>query len=76
MDLDYQFWFCRYLLQTLVLPERLETLHVFNSFFFSKLAETDMSYKQGRAAFERVKKWTRKIDIFEKDYIFIPVNQR
>ncbi|KAB2091466.1 hypothetical protein ES319_A03G192900v1 [Gossypium barbadense] len=29
---------------------------------------------QLKAAFERVRKWTRKVDIFAKDYIFIPVN--
>jgi sentrin-specific protease 7 len=32
------------------------------------------SASDGRAAFLRVRKWTRKVDIFEKDYIFIPVN--
>ncbi|CAI8583458.1 unnamed protein product [Vicia faba] len=28
----------------------------------------------GRAAFQRVRKWTRKVNILEKDYIVIPVN--
>ncbi|KAJ1416411.1 Ulp1 protease family, C-terminal catalytic domain [Sesbania bispinosa] len=28
----------------------------------------------GKAAFLRVRKWTRKVNLFEKDYIFIPVN--
>ncbi|CAB4313554.1 unnamed protein product [Prunus armeniaca] len=32
------------------------------------------SVSDGRAAFQRVRKWTRKVDLFEKDYIFIPVN--
>ncbi|KAG0494945.1 hypothetical protein HPP92_005939 [Vanilla planifolia] len=51
--------------------------HFFNSFFFRKLADLDKdpgSISEGRAAFQRVRKWTRKVDIFEKDYIFIPVN--
>ncbi|KAE8669420.1 Bifunctional riboflavin biosynthesis protein RIBA 1 [Hibiscus syriacus] len=29
--------------------------------------------EQHRSAYQRVHKWTRKADIFEKDYIFIPV---
>ena len=68
--------FCRYLQQSKVPPTSLESLHFFNSFFFSKLAEADTSLAGGRAAFERVKKWTRKVNVFKKDYIFIPVNQR
>ncbi|XP_042434075.1 probable ubiquitin-like-specific protease 2B isoform X2 [Zingiber officinale] len=51
--------------------------HFFNSFFFRKLADLDKdrgSISEGRAAFLRVRKWTRKVNIFEKDYIFIPVN--
>lgn len=30
----------------------------------------------GAAAFQRVRKWTRKVDLFEKEFIFIPVNFR
>ncbi|KAJ4701455.1 putative Cysteine proteinases superfamily protein [Melia azedarach] len=51
--------------------------HFFNSFFFRKLADLDKdpsSISDGRAAFVRVRKWTRKVDLFGKDYIFIPVN--
>ncbi|KAK1417593.1 hypothetical protein QVD17_26723 [Tagetes erecta] len=54
-------------------------VHFFNSFFFRKLADFDE--KQSRSvdskeAFQRVHKWTKKVDIFQKDYIFIPVNFR
>ncbi|XP_058101281.1 uncharacterized protein LOC131245687 [Magnolia sinica] len=51
--------------------------HFFNCFFFRKLADLDNdpgSAKEGKAAFLRVRKWTRRVDIFLKDYIFIPVN--
>ncbi|XP_019417102.1 PREDICTED: probable ubiquitin-like-specific protease 2B isoform X1 [Lupinus angustifolius] len=51
--------------------------HFFNSFFFRKLADMDKnpsSASDGKAAFLRVRKWTRKVNLFEKDYIFIPVN--
>ncbi|KAI4339765.1 hypothetical protein MLD38_024672 [Melastoma candidum] len=58
-------------------PEDRSRFHFFNSFFFRKLADLDKdpsSISDGRAAFLRVRKWTRKINLFEKDYIFIPVN--
>ncbi|XP_042017396.1 probable ubiquitin-like-specific protease 2B isoform X2 [Salvia splendens] len=51
--------------------------HFFNSFFFRKLADMDKdpsSAFDGRAAFLRVRKWTRKVDLLEKDFILIPVN--
>ncbi|KAK7282889.1 hypothetical protein RIF29_11993 [Crotalaria pallida] len=51
--------------------------HFFNSFFFRKLADMDKnpsSASDGKAAFLRVRKWTRKVNLFKKDYIFIPVN--
>ncbi|XP_073013301.1 probable ubiquitin-like-specific protease 2B isoform X2 [Typha latifolia] len=54
-----------------------QRFHFFNSFFFRKLADLDKDSGKasgGRAAFLRVRKWTRKVNIFEKDYIFIPVN--
>lgn len=64
-------------LKTKIPPNERHRFHFFNSFFFRKLADLDMdpeSASEGRAAFLRVRKWTRKVNIFEKDYIFIPVN--
>ncbi|XP_074279431.1 uncharacterized protein LOC141604819 isoform X3 [Silene latifolia] len=57
--------------------ERRDNFHFFSCFFFRKLADLDKnpsSVFDGKAAFQRVQRWTRKINIFEKDYIFIPVN--
>lgn len=57
--------------------EERNRFHFFNSFFFRKLADPDkdpLDASKGKAAFQRVKKWTRKVNLFEKDYIFIPVN--
>lgn len=68
--------FCRYL-KNQIQAEEKHRFHFFNSFFFRKLADLDKdpsSISDGKAAFLRVRKWTRKVDIFGKDYIFIPVN--
>ncbi|GER47790.1 sentrin-specific protease [Striga asiatica] len=57
--------------------EARSRFHFFNSFFFRKLADMDKdpsSAFDGKAAFQRVRKWTRKINLLEKDFIFIPVN--
>ncbi|XP_031736907.1 probable ubiquitin-like-specific protease 2B isoform X1 [Cucumis sativus] len=58
-------------------PKEKHRFHFFNSFFFRKLADLDKdpsSASDGRAAFLRVRKWTRKVNLFDKDYIFIPIN--
>ncbi|XP_071710118.1 probable ubiquitin-like-specific protease 2B isoform X2 [Rutidosis leptorrhynchoides] len=58
-------------------PEERHRFHFFNSFFFRKLADPDkdqLDASQGRAAYQRVKKWTRKVNLFERDFVFIPVN--
>ncbi|XP_020551252.1 probable ubiquitin-like-specific protease 2A isoform X2 [Sesamum indicum] len=57
--------------------EMRHRFHFFNTFFFRKLADMDQDLSrawEGRDAFQRVRKWTRNVNIFEKDYVFIPVN--
>lgn len=64
-------------LENKIKPEEKHRFHFFNSFFFRKLADLDRDRRgagDGRASFRRVRKWTRKVNLFEKDYIFIPVN--
>ncbi|XP_031263904.1 probable ubiquitin-like-specific protease 2A isoform X2 [Pistacia vera] len=58
-------------------PEERHRFHFFNSFFFRKLAGLDKdpsSACEGKAAFQRVRKWTKNVNLYEKDYVFIPVN--
>ncbi|KAG4948315.1 hypothetical protein JHK86_041554 [Glycine max] len=69
-------FYIKYLKSKLPTDEQ-NRFHFFNSFFFRKLADLDKdssSACDGRAAFQCVRKWTRKVNLFEKDYIFIPVN--
>ncbi|KAL8188961.1 hypothetical protein R6Q57_029481 [Mikania cordata] len=54
-------------------------VHFFNSFFFRKLVDFDDNQSRSfdsKGAFQRVRKWTKKVNIFEKDYIFVPINFR
>ncbi|KAI7890022.1 uncharacterized protein EV154DRAFT_512686 [Mucor mucedo] len=46
--------------------EGFPSIHCFSSFFCSTLRD------QG---FAKVKRWTKRVDIFAKDLIFIPINQ-
>ncbi|CAM0949412.1 unnamed protein product [Alopecurus aequalis] len=69
-------FYIKYLSKRIKTSERCR-YHFFNSFFFRKLADLDKDQgraPEGRSAFLSVRKWTRKIDIFSKDFLFIPVN--
>ncbi|XP_024976442.1 probable ubiquitin-like-specific protease 2B isoform X1 [Cynara cardunculus var. scolymus] len=64
-------------LKNKIKPEERHRFHFFNSFFFRKLADLDkdpLDAFEGKEAFQRVRKWTRKVNLFQKDYVFIPVN--
>ncbi|KAL3045425.1 hypothetical protein OYC64_013653 [Pagothenia borchgrevinki] len=55
--------------------------HVFSSFFYKQLSrrraagEEDAFIPDRDRRHQRVKTWTRHVDIFSKDFLFVPVNQ-
>lgn len=59
-------------LQTKIKAEK-HKFHFFNTFFFQKLVAGG---RGGKNAFPSVRKWTRNVNLFEKDYVFIPINFR
>jgi sentrin-specific protease 7 len=64
-------------LKNRISPKERGRFHFFNCFFFRKLANLDKGTPStcgGREAYQRVQKWTKNVDLFEKDYIFIPIN--
>ena len=51
-------------------PEKASRLHIFSSLFYSKLTELS-EYE----SYQLVKRWTKNVDIFEKDFLIIPINE-
>ena len=43
---------------------------IYNSLFYTKLTES-CNEKEG---FDLVKRWTKNVDIFEKDFLVVPIN--
>jgi len=66
--------FCIKWLETSILTkDQKEDVHFFNSFFFDQLcSRKSLSPNE---MYESVKKWTSKVDIFDRKYIFIPINE-
>jgi len=61
-------FYLRYLVESLKLGE---AVHVFNSFFYISLVGTSTK----TINYERVQSWTRKVDIFAKESLLIPIIQ-
>uniref|UniRef100_A0A8C1PPF1 SUMO specific peptidase 7b n=1 Tax=Cyprinus carpio TaxID=7962 RepID=A0A8C1PPF1_CYPCA len=66
-------FYLKYLLLERVVKDVAERSHIFSSFFYKQLTRKYTSSPYRRH--QRVRTWTRHVDIFSKDYLFIPVNQ-
>ncbi|KAH9925567.1 uncharacterized protein B0H18DRAFT_1119406 [Fomitopsis serialis] len=53
-------------------PTFAEQVHVFSSFFYKKLNVKGKGKDEG---YQSVRKWTSKIDLFQKKYIVVPINE-
>ncbi|XP_042282801.1 sentrin-specific protease 7 isoform X2 [Thunnus maccoyii] len=73
-------FYLKYLLQN-ASDSVAERSHIFSSFFYKQLTRRDnasegvTSDSQRQRRHQRVKTWTRHVDIFKKDFLFVPVNQ-
>eukprot|EP00894_Picocystis_sp_ML_P005100 jgi/Pico_ML_1/55617/g1281.t2 len=78
-------FYCKYLEETMVQSKDKERVHFFNAFFYKKLTQrpgsgSSLASAEGaqlnlnRRRHERVKKWTRNVDLFSKDYVFVPIH--
>ncbi|NXF21441.1 SENP6 protease, partial [Rhodinocichla rosea] len=75
-------FYLKYLVLEKLKKEDADRIHVFSSFFYKCLNQrerrnihqtSNLSIQQKRHG--RVKTWTRHVDIFEKDFIFVPLNE-
>ena len=64
-------------LQVQRFPELGKQFYFFNSFFFKKLSDSyPLKRVEGEEPYEKLKKWTRNVNIFEYEFLIIPVNER
>lgn len=52
--------------------------HFFNTYFMAKMLklwnESNKNIQDHENIYHEMKKWIKKVNLFEKDFIFIPVN--
>uniref|UniRef100_A0A8D2PRT6 SUMO specific peptidase 7 n=1 Tax=Zosterops lateralis melanops TaxID=1220523 RepID=A0A8D2PRT6_ZOSLA len=74
-------FYLKYLLLEKAPKHIADRTHIFSSFFYKCLTRTeknsegDVKVSAAQRRHRRVKTWTRHINIFNKDYIFVPVNE-
>ncbi|NXI90161.1 SENP7 protease, partial [Psophia crepitans] len=74
-------FYLKYLLLEKVPKHLADRTHIFSSFFYKCLTRTeknsegDLKVSAAQRRHRRVRTWTRHINIFSKDYIFVPVNE-
>ncbi|XP_030760766.1 uncharacterized protein LOC115885866 isoform X2 [Sitophilus oryzae] len=80
-------FYLKYLWENLPSEEQ-EKVHIFSTFFYKRLTtkptkaarkshpyEVDPTLSAAEKRHCRVKNWTKKINLFEKDYIVVPINE-
>ncbi|NXD82498.1 SENP7 protease, partial [Halcyon senegalensis] len=74
-------FYLKYLLLEKAPKHLADRTHIFSSFFYKcltrteKTSEGDLKVSVAHRRHRRVRTWTRHINIFSKDYIFVPVNE-
>uniref|UniRef100_A0A8C5U109 SUMO specific peptidase 7 n=1 Tax=Malurus cyaneus samueli TaxID=2593467 RepID=A0A8C5U109_9PASS len=74
-------FYLKYLLLEKAPKHVADRTHIFSSFFYKcltraeKNSEGDVKVSVAQRRHKRVRTWTRHINIFNKDYIFVPVNE-
>ncbi|XP_067845298.1 sentrin-specific protease 6 isoform X3 [Heptranchias perlo] len=75
-------FYLKYLVLEKINQQDADRVHVFSSFFYKRLNQRErrnvpesanLSLPQRRHA--RVKTWTRHVDLFQKDFVFVPINE-
>lgn len=76
-------FYLKYLHNEVLTEAQKAKTHIFSTFFYNTLTNTkllgptnDVKLTPAQKRHERVKNWTKHVNIFEKDYIIVPINQQ
>nr|CAB3265971.1 sentrin-specific protease 6-like [Phallusia mammillata] len=77
-------FYLKYIMEEILSPTDRDRSHIFSCFFYKRLtqnpagkakANEDKNLNPSERRHRRVQKWTRNVDLFEKDFVFIPINE-
>ncbi len=68
-------FYTRYMREEIWSAEVKSRIHVFSCHFYEKLTEKSETFDSKRSInYENVRTWTKDFNIFQKDYVIIPIN--
>lgn len=86
-DVIIDFYF-KWIQHSIIPVESREKTHVFTTYFYKRLTtrpprsknklhpvEDDVNLSPAEKRYERVRRWTKKVNIFEKDFVIVPINE-
>lgn len=73
-------FYLKYLYEEKLSPQQQAKTYIFNSYFYTRLSkrafgDPNKNESPMQRMHTQVKKWTRDVNIFEKDFILIPINE-
>merc|ERR1719370_266853 len=72
-------FYLKHLQYTVFSAEDRDRVHIFTTFWFSRLTSKPSPIEARKdpvqRRYDRVKRWTRKVNIFEKDFVVVPINE-
>ncbi|XP_055887653.1 uncharacterized protein LOC106080000 isoform X4 [Biomphalaria glabrata] len=77
-------FYLQYLYLERLSPANRQRTHIFSSFFYKRLTQRDRHVEKSEEDAKkslperrhaRVKKWTKTVDLFSKDFIIVPINE-
>lgn len=76
-------FYLKYLTLEVLSESDQQRTHVFSSYFYKRLtsphaqaAESNVPLSAAAKRHARVQKWTKNVNIFDKDFIIIPINEQ
>uniref|UniRef100_T2M6I8 Sentrin-specific protease 7 n=1 Tax=Hydra vulgaris TaxID=6087 RepID=T2M6I8_HYDVU len=68
-------FYLKYIFDNILTSQQKERTYIFNSYFYKRLTQKQSPKPNPVQMHDQVKKWTRNVDIFEKDFVVIPINE-
>ncbi len=86
-DVIIDFYF-KWIQHSIIPDESRDKTHIFTTFFYKRLTtrpqkqknklhpiEDNVNLSAAEKRYERVRRWTKKVNIFEKDFVIVPINE-
>lgn len=74
-------FYLKYIHHDLITPEQRAKSHIFSQFFYKRLTtlnkeKDNRTQTAAQKRHARVSSWTKNVNIFEKDFIIVPINEQ